>query len=208
MKRQIGVMMAVALLAGLAAAQEITLPAGTAVKMKLETPVSTSNSQAGDVFSGRVTQEVKMDEQVVIPVGAAIEGRVIQVEEPRRFRGRPVIQLRPDYVTMPDGNRYLVHAVVVETNPEAGNEVDEEGRVLGPGREGSDNRNLAIGAGGGAAIGAIAGGGKGAVIGAVIGAGTATVHWLTKRNSTQLVAGTEITMELNRPVVMKPASGD
>jgi len=54
------------LIASFAGAQT-ALPAGTAVKMKLETTLATFSSKAGDPFSARVTAPVVVDGKTVIP---------------------------------------------------------------------------------------------------------------------------------------------
>lgn len=178
----------------------LRLPAGTAVRLKLETPLSTSASKPGDAFYGRVSQSVMHDGKTVIPVGASVEGTVTRVSEPRRIKGRPTIELRPNLIVMPDGTRYQIHAVVVDTDPASKTQVNEEGQIKGEGMNKRDKMEIGAGTGAGLTVGALAGGGKGAIAGAMIGAGATVTHWLTKRKSAELAAGTEIVMELDRPV--------
>jgi hypothetical protein len=64
-----------------------------------------------------------------------------------------------------------------------------------------------MGTGGGMLIGGLAGGGKGLLIGGAIGATATITHWLAKHRSAMLPAGTELVMELSRPMVMSPNSG-
>lgn len=207
-KRLLWLACALLLVTACVAQQAVSLPAGTAVRMKLETRISTTTSKAGDTFSGRVTQPVVHEDKTVIPVGASVQGKVVRVSEPRRIKGKPTIELRPESVTMPDGSRFALNAVVVDTDPAADTEVDEEGRIKGTGRDGSDNRNLILGTAGGGTIGTIAGGGKGLLVGAAVGATAAVTYWLTKRKTAELVAGTEIIMELSRPMSMATAEAD
>ena len=204
MKKAVGVMVVAALLSTMAAAQTLSLPAGTGVKMKLETPISTRTTKVGDPFAGRVTEPVMIENKVVIPVGAAIEGHVAKLAEPRRVKGRPEIDLRPDLLTMPDGSKFNISAVVVDTNVN-GISVSDEGKIKGAGASSGDKKEIAIGTGAGLAVGALAGGGKGAVIGAVVGASVTVAHWMTKHHSAELPAGSEITMELSRPMAMNGA---
>ncbi|MGH9509502.1 MAG: hypothetical protein ACRD2Q_09355 [Terriglobales bacterium] len=180
----------------------LRLPAGTAVRLKLETPISTSVSKPGDAFYGRVTQSVVYESKTVIPVGASVEGTVTRVSESRRIKGRPTIELRPNLLVMPDGTRYHINAVVVDTDPATKTQVSEEGQIKGEGMSKRDKVEIGVGTGAGLTVGALAGGGKGAFVGAVIGAGATVTHWLTKRKSAELPAGTEIVMELDRPVEM------
>jgi len=205
MKKAVGIAVVAMLLAGVMAAQTLSLPAGTGVKMKLETPISTSRTRVGDSFAGRVTEPVMIENKVVIPVGAAIEGHVAKISEPRRIKGVPEIDLRPDLLTMPDGSKYNISAVIVDTDKNTGTRVTDEGKIKGSGATGRDKKEIAIGTGAGLGVGALAGGGKGAVIGATVGATVTVAHWFTKRHSAELPAGSEITMELSRPMAMSGA---
>jgi hypothetical protein len=63
-----------------------------------------------------------------------------------------------------------------------------------------------MGTGGGMIIGGLAGGGKGLLIGGAIGATVTVSHWLGKHRSATLPAGTELVMELSRPMTMTTAT--
>src|SRR5258708_9780190 len=39
-----------------------------------------------------------------------------QVSSPRRIKGKPSIQLHPESIVMPNGDRYVINASVVDTN--------------------------------------------------------------------------------------------
>lgn len=184
------------------AATVTTLPVGTPVRMKLETALATGSTRAGDTFSGRITEDVKLNEKVILPVGASLQGQVIRVTEPRRIKGKPSIQLLPKAVVLPNGERYAISAAVADTNKINGTSVDDEGRIKGPGHTDRDVIEVGAGTFVGAIVGGIAAGGKGSLIGAGIGAGGTIIHWLTKRNSASLPAGSEIIFELSRPMVV------
>lgn len=182
------------------------LPPGTAVYMKLETAISTRTNGPGERFAGRVTQPVTLNGRTVIPVGAALEGRILRASEPRRIRGVPTIDLHPDTVTMPDGTRMAINAVVVDTSARPAVQVNDEGEIKGRGRDGRDWKETGAGAGAGALIGGLAHGGKGMVIGAGIGATASVVRWMTRTHTAELPAGTEIIMELSRPMALSSSS--
>ena len=181
------------------------LPAGTAMKIKLQTTLATFSSKQGDTFTGRVTEPVALSGKTIIPVGTTVEGTVGRVAEPRRVQGRPTIALFPHTVILPDGARYNLNATVVDTNLGNGTDVNQEGQFKGKARDRGDNIELAAGTAGAGTIGALAGGGKGFLVGAAIGAGATTIHWLTKHHSAVLPAGTELVMELSRPMEMSAA---
>jgi hypothetical protein len=182
-----------------------SLPAGTAMKIKLQTTLATFSSKQGDAFTGRVTEPVALDGKTIIPVGSTVQGTVGRVAEPRRVEGRPMIALFPHTVILPNGTRYDLNATVVDTNLHNGSDVNNEGQFKGRARARGDNVELAAGAAGGGLIGGLAGGGKGFLVGAAIGAGATTIHWLTKHHSAILPAGTELVMELSRPMEMSAA---
>lgn len=186
---------------------DLSLPPGTPVYMKLETPISTRTNKHGDRFAGRVTQPVTLNSKTIIPVGAALEGTVIRADEERRIHGTPVIDLRPETVTMPDGTRYVIVANVVDVQNTSGVSVDDEGRVHGQGRDGSDWKETGIAAGAGALVGGlITHGATGTLIGAGVGATASVVRWLMKTRDADLPAGAEIIMELSRPMLLSTNS--
>lgn len=193
------------LLAGFACAQT-ALPTGTAVKMKLETTLATFSSKAGDPFSARVTEPLVMDGKTVIPIGTTVEGRVTKTNEPRRIAGKPTIAIFPENLVLPNGDRFMLSASLVDTNAGRGSDVNSEGQFKGDGHDAKDLTEIGMGTGGGMLIGALAGGGKGFLIGGMIGATVTVTHWLGKHRSATLPAGTELVMELNRPMTMSTAS--
>ena len=192
------------LIASLAAAQT-SLPTGTAVKMKLDTTLATFSSKAGDPFSARVVEPVVMDGKTVIPVGTTVEGRVTKSTEPRRIAGKPTIAIFPENLILPDGQRFMLNATLVDTNRGHGTDVNSEGQYKGAGHDGKDLTEIGMGTGGGMLIGGLIGGAKGLVIGGAVAATVTVSHWLGKHRSASLPAGTELVMELNRPMVMTSA---
>jgi hypothetical protein len=176
------------------------LPTGTAIKMKLETPLSSRTSKEGDGFSGRVTEDVVVNGRTIIPVGASVSGRLLRVSDPRRIAGVGSIHMLPEAVMLPNGKSFAINASMVDTSIPSYLKVDEEGRIKGEGITKGDKVETAAGTGTGMIVGAIAGGGKGLLVGGMIGGGATVVHWLTKRHSVDIPAGTELIMEISRPM--------
>jgi hypothetical protein len=186
---------------------QTALPTGTAVKMKLETTLATFSSKAGDPFSARVTEPVVIDGKTVIPIGATVEGRVTKANEPRRIAGKPSIGIFPENLVLPNGDRFMLNASLVDTNARHGTDVSTEGQFKGAGHDGKDLTEIGMGTGGGMLVGGLAGGGKGFLIGGAVGATVTVAHWLGKHRSAMLPAGTEMVMELSRPMTMTVATG-
>jgi len=208
MKKKFVVVMCVMLFAAAAVAQtNLSLPAGTALKMKLENNLATFSSQNGDSFSARVTEAVMLDGKTVLPIGTTVQGRVTKVNEPRRIAGKPTIGIFPEAVVLPNGERYMLNAVLVDTNRGHGTDVNEEGQFKGAGHDGKDLTEIGFGTGGGMLVGGLIGGGKGTLIGGTVGATLTVAHWLGKKRSAMLPAGTELVMELSRPLAMTAESG-
>lgn len=203
--KKLVVLASLLLMAAFAVAQT-SLPTGTAVKMKLDNTLATFSSKAGDPFSARVTEPVVLDGKTVIPIGATIEGRVTKSTEPRRIAGKPTIAMFPENLVLPTGERFMLNATLVDTNARHGTDVDTEGQFKGAGHDGTDLTQIGMGTGGGMLIGGLLGGAKGLLIGGAIGATATVAHWLGKHRSATLPAGTELVMELNRPMVMTSAT--
>jgi hypothetical protein len=189
----------------MAAAQTISpVPAGTALMVKLDTTLATFSNKAGDPFRARLAEPVMLSGRVVIPAGAMVEGRVTRVSEPRRISGKPTIGIMPEALVLPTGERFFLDATLVDTNAGRDTDVNREGEFKGSGHDRRDQWETGGGTAGGMLIGGLIGGPPGVLIGGVVGAGSTGVHWLSKHHSAVLPAGTDLTLELNRPLAMTP----
>src|ERR1700674_3613927 len=88
---------------------QTSLPTGTAVKMKLETTLATFSSKAGDPFSEIITAPVVGDGKTVIPIDAAVEGRVTKANEPHRIAGKSTIAIFPKTLVLPNESRFTLN---------------------------------------------------------------------------------------------------
>jgi hypothetical protein len=190
------------LLSAMLAAQTTSpVPAGTALMVRLDTTLATFSNKAGDPFQAKLTQAIVINGATLIPVGATVEGRVTKVTEPRRISGKPSIGLLPEAVILPTGERFYLDATLTDTNI-PGTDVSSEGQFKGTGHDRRDTIETGAGTAGGMLIGGLIGGGPGVLIGGAVGATSTTVHWLVKHRSATMPAGTQLTLELNRPLNM------
>lgn len=195
-------LMPCALLATMLAAQTSSpVPAGTALIVRLDTTLATFSNRPGDPFHGSLTQPIVINGQTILPAGTTVEGRVTRVSEPRRITGKPTIGILPEAVILPSGERYYLDATLTDTNI-PGSDVNSEGQFKGAGHDRGDQIEAGAGTAGGMLVGGLVGGPAGVLIGGVIGAGSTTAHWLVKHRSATLPAGTQLTLELNRPLTM------
>jgi hypothetical protein len=195
---------------GPAKAENYTLWAGTELRFRLSETLTTSRNHVGDRFSAVVNHAVLLNGQTLIPAGSLVQGRIMQVKRPGRFRGVGRMRITPDRISLPSGRSYDISAELVGVYMAEGVRVgDDEGLLKGP----NSHRRDAMGA----ALGGVVGAGVGALTGAV-GTGLlggAVVGWVsrlaTRGQDLVLPAGTELAFELTRPVQisqqgLKPAS--
>jgi len=178
-----------------------SVPAGTALMVRLDTTLATFSNKVGDPFRGIIAQPVVVNGQTMIPAGATVEGRVTKVSEPRRISGKPTIGILPEAVILPTGERYYLDATLTDTSVK-GTDVNNEGQFKGSGHDRRDTIEQGAGTAGGMLVGGLVGGPVGILVGGAIGAGGTTTHWLVRRRSAVLPAGTQLTLELNRPMNM------
>lgn len=137
----------------------ITLPSGTAIRVRLDTDLGSKISQPGDSFSATVADDVRKDGDVVIPRGARAEGTVVDAKPLGRFKGGALLSIKLERVHTKWGSYPVATSSI--SRAEQGKGKRSAGFIGG-------------GAGVGALIGGIAGGGKGAAIGALAGGGAGT----------------------------------
>jgi BON domain len=177
----------------LAAPEQITVPDGTELVVRLTESLSTDLNEKGDTFLASLSSPVMVGDRVVIPAEAGVEGKVIEVQSAGRFSGRPRLAVEMTRLTY-NGKTYDLHS----------NQYSKQGASR-------DIRSIAAiggGAGVGAIIGGILGGGRGAAIGSIIGAGTGTGSQVaTKPAPLKLPAETVLNFRLQAPLTVQPSSG-
>lgn len=178
------------------------LPTGTALRIRLERPLSTSKNRVGDKFAGMLTEPVVVDGQDVVPVGAHITGRVEHKSQPRRFKGHPSLRLHAERLLLPNGQAFWINATVVDSGNPRHTKVNERGDITGSSFSKHQKIETIALAGGGAVAGAVIAGPVGAVVGAGAGAGASGAHYMLKHPALELPAGTVLILELNSPVHM------
>jgi hypothetical protein len=178
------------------------LQEGTIIRVKLLDRLSTAETEQGEPFHTRVASDVLQGGQVVIPAGAEIDGKVVEVSSGRPG-GHGTMRLNPESVTLPNGSHFRLHAEV-ESAPGSNTHVVGEGTIRPDNRFKRDGIEYAGAVGAGAATGAIVAGPVGALTGSLIGAGAITVHLMVDHPQATLDSGTTLMFMLTDPLYLAP----
>jgi hypothetical protein len=172
--------------------REVTLPAGTTLRLRLQSAIASDTSRVEDTVRAELTQAVAADGAPVLPAGTAVVGNVTGAERSGRVKGRARLAYRFNSLTH-DGERYDIVTAPLSHEAEA--------------TKGEDATKIAVGAGAGAAVGALLGGGDGAVKGAAIGgAGGTGVVLATRGEEVRLGSGATVTTRLTAPLTVRIAN--
>lgn len=162
------------------------IPSGTNVPVTMMVRLDSENHDVGDTWSGRVARDVVVRDRVVIPAGAAVSGVITAIDEGDRS-GNGSMTLVARSLETAEGTRSVAAA------PVSSGVMYED--------KGFPTKETAIGAGAGAALGAIIGGKKGAAIGAGVGgAGGAVAGNQRNDQEVAIESGTTVTIRLEEDV--------
>jgi len=171
------------------APKPIVVKAGNKIVITADESVSSKTSNSGDHFDASVAEPVVVGDRVIIPKGSKATGTVTDAKSAGKFKGNAAITVTLRSVTV-HGEEYRLKTT----------EVTESGKGRG--------KRTAVGAGGGAAVGAIigalAGGGKGAAIGAGAGGGAGTAGAAFTGDKDIIISPeTKLTFELQEPLEVR-----
>ena len=133
----------------------ITVPAGTAINVRLTQAIDVDKSEAGQVFKAAVDDPIMIGGSVIVPRGASAVLQAAKVQQSGTMKGSDKITLKLNAIGF-GGMTYDVAASYVE--------------MKGSGEGKKTGRKVGGGAGLGALVGGLAGGGEGVAIGAAVGA--------------------------------------
>lgn len=171
--------------------REVTLPAGTVLRVRLENAIGSDLSHVEDPVNARLVSPVVIDGRTIVPTGSRVLGSVTDARRPGRVKGRGLVAVRFHRLTSAGSNdRYDIR-----TRPWV---------AVAPGTKKRDAAMIALPATGGAIIGGIASGKKGAGIGAAIGGGAGTgVVLSTRGKEVRRGRGSILSVRLSEPVTVR-----
>jgi len=184
------------------ATETYTVPDGTRIQVRLETTLNSKTHRSGDRFTAKVVEAVMISGKEVIPAGTTIEGRVAEVRNAGRVKGRSEMNLAYERLIFPNGVSETIVASLADLDETQKEEVDrKEGTIRGESSRKRDAAEIGGGAAAGAGIGAIAGGAKGSAIGAGVGGLIGLADSMRRKGKEiEIPAGTRQVIRLERPL--------
>lgn len=171
-----------------------TLPAGTAVSVRLIDSLDSNKNKPGDVFHATLKTPLRVDGEIAVPAGADVEGRVVESDAAGRFTGHATLKLELIRLVS-RGHSYPLNT----------ENVDRTTANRGKGTAETVGAGAAIGA----IVGAIAGGGKGAGIGTLAGAGAGgAARAARKDKGINIPSETVLSFKLQDPLTVTVLPGE
>ncbi|MGD9902575.1 MAG: hypothetical protein AB7U83_03810 [Vicinamibacterales bacterium] len=172
--------------------REVTIPAGTQLRLQLETSHASNTSRAEDAVQARLAAPVVVDGRTVLPTNTPATGHVTVARPSGKVKGRAYLAVRFTEVR-PGDTRYAM------TTRTWGREAQ--------GTRKKDAAKIAVPGAVGAVVGAAIDGKKGAAVGAGVGAGAGTAVVLsTAGDEVRLPRGATVLVRLSAPLTVRVAS--
>jgi hypothetical protein len=203
-----------------------SIPAGTTLRVELDTTLTDKTNKTGDKFTADVKEPIYVNGKQIVPQWSTVSGHIAFLKPSGRVRGKAQMRLVLDNITTPDGVVYPLNGTLEEaqggvcahTATTGKTKADEEGTITGCGK--SKKKALeamgiagGVGAGAGASVGmgkeiecewygycpGGAGMGTDILYGAGIGAGTALIYTMFKHEKhIVLIQGSLLTFTVDR----------
>ena len=186
--------------------EQVTIPAGTKFKVRLETPISSKISEVGDKIVVTLLEPLPIDSQHALPRGIEMTGQITQVKRAGQVKGKAEVYALINELTTTYGSESIVVSIV-SADDYANDEkirTDEEGKLISNRDLGDDVKKAGAGAGLGSiatAPVAIATENVGAAI-AGPAAGALAGLLLTRGKEIRLAVGTVFRMKFDKPVTI------
>jgi len=174
------------------------LPKGTVIPIQLLTKISTKTVKEGDGVYAMTVFPITLNNEIVIPVGSWVQGKITAVQRPGRVKGKAGLALSFQTLTLASGSKIPLYASLAGSSDA---KTDSEGKLEGESSKGQDAATIGKVATVPAVIGGATSGRKGAGIGGAGGAaaGLAAVL-LTRGKDLVLDRGTTLEIVLDRPL--------
>jgi hypothetical protein len=163
------------------------IDSGATLQVRLDTPVSSATARPEDRVRATVARAVYAGGRGLLPAGTRVEGVVTSAQPANRPARGGQLSLNFDRAILPDGTRVDLRTHVAEVREDIGS--SETGKRAG------------IGAALGGILGGVLGGKTGALVGVLVGGAGGAIS--SRGNDVELPEGTVITLEVDRPIVIR-----
>jgi hypothetical protein len=189
--------------------------AGTHILLNMINSVSTKQAAVGDRIYLETAFPVLVKNRIVIPQGSWVTGTITEVKRPGRVKGRGLLQVRFDSLTLPNGVSRNFRSDLGAIDARSDETLQREGSKVksGGGKRtdtgtviGASTAGTVIGSGVGAAAGNA---GMGAGIGTAVGATAGLIGVLTTRGPEAVLSkGSTVEMVLDHSITFDQADLD
>ncbi len=170
------------------AQREITIPAGTRLRLRLDTSHASNTSRVEDQVRARLAAPIVVDGRTVVPADSEVTGHVVSARPSGKVKGRGYLAVRFSELRANRGDERYDITTRTWAREAAATKMKDAGKIALP-------------AGVGAAVGAVVGGKKGAVIGTGVGAAAGTgVVLSTRGREVSLPRGATLIVRLSAPL--------
>ncbi len=177
------------MVAGVPVEREITIPAGTILRLRPGRSFGSDISRIEQPVTARLATAVLVNGHTALPAGSTAYGVITEARRAGKVKGRARVGVRFTQIAPHNGQRYSMQT--------------RSWVAVAPATKKKDAMTIGIPAAGGAAIGAIVGGKKGAAIGAAAGGGGGTAVVLTTRGKEVRVGrGATLAVRLSEPLTV------
>jgi hypothetical protein len=173
------------------AVREVTIPAGTVLRLRVNRGFGSDISRVEDPVSATLARAVVVNGRTILPAGSRASGYVTEATRPGKVRGRGRVAVRFTRIAPADEST----TYNMRTNSWV---------AVAPATKKKDALTIGIPAAGGAVIGALVDGKKGAAIGSAAGGGAGTAVVLSTRGKeVRINRGATLAVRLTEPLTVR-----
>jgi hypothetical protein len=173
-----------------AAEREVTLPAGTRLRVTLDTSHASDTARVEDRVQAHLAAPLVVNGRTVLPANTEVTGHVVSARPSGKVKGRAYLAVRFSEVRTGRGTEYDIRTRTWAREA--------------PGTKRQDAAKIGVPAGVGAVVGGIIDGKKGAAVGAGVGAGAGTAVVLsTSGDEVRLPRGSTLIVRLAAPLTVR-----
>ena len=167
-----------------------TLQAGTEMRVRMDNEINSKVSNVNDTFTATLSNPVVIRGAAILPAGAVVEGRIIEVKSAASGNKNGSFKVRFETLLLPTGAKRTIDADLINATVKKPSSFFSTIAIVG---------STAIGA----VLGTVAGSARGALIGAGLGAGAGTsAAFLKKGKEARIKTDEEFEIRLNKEVTL------